>query len=293
MAWIAIARLSPLGVALLLLATGAQADDVLDLQGGALYDSNLSRAQYYDDIKSDTAFQAALAWGRFVPLSDSLTMRATLDAAGEIYARYSGLDNMSVGGSVSLRRKSGLGAFAPWVGAAGSAARLEYKNSVRDGWRYEIGVGAGKRITEAWDVEASFRYQHRTADHNVAVAPGISGAVFDLQSHQAGLRSEYALTQRVSIAAGYDQRRGDVASTTLRNFTIYTNSDAIAPDPVFGPDTVGYRIYAITRAWRAGASYALGTSNSINLTGERWISRARGGLDYYNTLIGVSYVHAL
>jgi len=274
-------------------SSGASAEDVLDMQAGALYDSNLSRAQLHYDIKSDTALQAALAWGRFVPLADNLSLRATLEAGGEAYTRYSGLNNLALGASLGMRRKFGLGAFAPWASGSASAARLEYQNSIRDGWRYELGLGAGKRLTESWDAEANFRYQHRTADKELAVVPGISGAVFDLQSHEVGLKSEYGLTDRVSLAVGFDFRRGDVASTTLRNFTIFTNSDAIALDPVFGPNAVGYRIFALTRVWRVGTSYALGTANSINVGAERWISRARGGLDYYNTLVGASYVHAL
>lgn len=280
-------------LSLALAAASVNADDILDVQAGALYDSNLPRAQLPIDIKSDTALQAALAWGRYVPLSDSVRLRATLDAAGEAYTRYSGLNNLALGTSIDLRRKFGLGALAPWLGGWASAARLDYRDNARDGWRYELGAGTGKRLTESWDVEATFRYQHRTQDHEVAVVPGISGEVFDLQAHQAGLRTEYAATGRLTVAAGFDYRRGDVASTTLRNFTIFTNSTAIALDPVFGPDAVGYRIYAITQAWRLGLSYALGRSNSINVGGERWISRARGGLDYYNTLVGASYVHAL
>jgi hypothetical protein len=275
------------------IAGGALADTILDVQAGALYDSNLPRAQLEHDRKSDVAVQAGLAWGRFVPLADGLTLRATLDGAGEIYTRFSGLNNLSLGGSLSLRRKLGLGALAPWLSVSVAGARLEYQNDVRTGWRYELGVATGKRITEAWDIEANFRYQHRTADESIAVVPGISGEVFDLQSHQAGLRSEYALTERLSLAAGFDYRRGDIASTTLRNFTVFTNSDAIALDTAFGDDTVGYRIFALTRAFRLGLSYALGRSNSINLVAERWISKARGGLDYYNTLVGASYVHAL
>lgn len=265
---------------------------LLDVQAGALYDSNLSRAQLAHDIKSDTAVQSSLAWGRFVPLPGGFTLRATLDGAGEIYTRYSGLDNLALGGSLGVRRKFGLGAFAPWISVAGSAARLEYRNSVRDGWRYEAGLGGGKRLTESWDVAAGLRYAHRTADREKPVVPGISGAVFDLQSHTFAVRSEHVLTGRVSLAAGYDYRRGDIASTTLRNFTVFTHSDAIAVDTAFGDDTVGYRIYAVTRAWRLGLSYALGQSNSINVLAERWTSRARGGLDYYNTLFGATYVHA-
>jgi hypothetical protein len=288
----AIVRFSLLSLALLFASTLARADAILDVRAGALYDSNLSRAEYSYDVKSDTAWQAAVAWGRFVVLTDSLTLRATLDAAGDVYTHYSGLDNLALGGSLSLRRKFGLGGLAPWINVAGSMARLDYKNNLRDGWRQELGVGAGKRITEEWSIATSFAYVHRTADHNVAVVPGISGAVFDLQSHKAGVASEYALTDRLSLSAGYDYRRGDVASTTLRNFEIYESSDAIELDPVFGKDTVGYRIFAVTRAWRLGASYALGPANSINLTAERWISRARDELHYYNTLVGLSYVHA-
>jgi hypothetical protein len=277
---------------MLLASGGALADGILDVQAGVLYDSNVPRAQLSYDIKSDTALQASLAWGRFVPLSTGLTLRATIDAAGEVYTRYAGLNNVALGGSLGLRQKFGLGAFAPWLSASVSGARLEYQNAERDGWRYQLGVAAGKRMTESWDVEASFRYEHRTADQALAVVPGISGDVFDLQSHQAGVKTEYALTEGLSLSAGFDYRRGDVASTTLRNFTIFVNSDAIALDPVFGDDTVGYRIFAVTRAWLLGASYALGASNSINLVAQRWVSRARAGLDYYNTLVGISYVHA-
>jgi hypothetical protein len=70
------------------------------------------------------------------------------------------------------------------------------------------------------------------------------------------------------------------------------NSDAIALDPVFGPDAVAYRLPAQTRAFRLGFSYALGPANSLNAAVERWISRAAAGLDYYNTLVGAAYVHA-
>jgi len=293
---IAMHRIATAGLLLLVLLAatgGARADAIFDVQAGALYDSNLTRAQLPSDIKGDTALQAALAWGRFVPLADGLGIRATLDAAGEVYPRYSGLNNLSLGGSLGVRRKFGLGALAPWVSASGSAARLEYQNNVRTGWRYDVGVGAGKRLTDDLSVETSFRYEHRTADENNPVVPGISGAVWDLQSHQATLSSDYAITESLSLAAGFDYRRGDVASTTLRNFTIFVNSTAIALDPVFGADTIGYKIYAITRAWRLGTSYALGQSNSINFIAERWISRAHGGLDYYNTLVFLSYVHAL
>jgi hypothetical protein len=291
-----VRRIIALSLAVLLFALRApasRADDILDVQAGALYDSNLSRAQYAYDVKSDTALQAALSWGRLLPLADGLTLRATVDAQGEFYSRYAGLDNLALGGALTLRRKFGLGALAPWASVSGSAARLEYENSIRNGWRYEIGGGAGKRLTNAWNVATSFAYQHRTADDRDSYVPGFSGAVFDLHSRRGGLLSEYTLSERLSVSAGYDQRRGDVASTTLRNFTIFTHSDAIAPDPVFGADAVGYRIHAITHAWRLGASCAVGPANAINLTAERWISRARGGLDYYNTLLGLSYAHAL
>lgn len=275
---------------LLVCALAARADDVLDIQAGVQYDSNVPRAQLAYDVKSDTALQAALSWGRFVPLADGLTLRATIDAGGAAYARYSGLDNVTLGASASVRQKFGLGALAPWISGSLSAARLDYRASLRDGWRYEAGVGAGKRVTDSWDLRATYRYQHRTADRSAAVVPGISGAVFDLQSHSAGLSTEYALTETLSLAGAFDYRRGDVTSTTLRNFSIFTHSDAIALDPVFGADTVAYRIFALTRAWRLGASYALGRTSSLNVGAERWISRAGGGLDYYNTLIGASYV---
>ena len=98
---------------LLLVSTGVLADPVLDVRGGFLYDSNLPKAQLPHDIKSDTALELGVAWGRFFPLADGLTLRATVDASGDAYAHYSGLNNATLGGSLGLRRKFGLGAFAP------------------------------------------------------------------------------------------------------------------------------------------------------------------------------------
>jgi hypothetical protein len=289
---LSLARSMVLALAMAL-AHGARADEILDVQAGLLFDSNLPRAEYAHDVKSDTALQASVAWGRFIPLADGLGLRATIDAAGEVYAHYTGLNNVAAGGSLALRRKFGLGAFAPWISFSAAGARLDYHSRLRDGWRTELGVGAGRRLTQAWNVSTRFAYQHRTADENDAIVPGVSGDVFDLQSHQAGVTSEVSVTERLSLALGYDYRRGDVASTTLRNFAIFTHSDAIERDPVFGADTIGYRIFAITRAWRCGASYAVGVSGSINLTAERWVSRSRGGIDYFNTLVGLAYAHAL
>jgi hypothetical protein len=274
-------------------SVAATASTFLDVEAGAVYDSNLPRAQLARDVKSDTAARAAVRWGRFFVPADGLTLSASVDAGGELYARYRGLDNVALGGSAGVRRKFGLGALAPWVSVSGSLARLNYRNDVRDGWRRAAGIGIGKRPGESWELRAEFAYESRIADRETAVASGISGAVFDLQGRSLGLSGDLTLTERIALACGITLRRGDVASTTLRNRTIFTNSDAVTGDTVFGDNAVGYRIQATTRVYRLGASYALGVSNSANLNVERWVSRGAAGLDYFNTIVGLTYVHSL
>jgi hypothetical protein len=270
----------------------AAGEQILDLQAGLLYDSNLSRAQLERDIKSDTAALASLQWGQFIPVADGLAITAGVDVRTEIYGRYSGLDNVNFGGWLSVRRKIGLGALAPWISAHASAGRLEYRNSIRDGWRYSVGVSAGKRITERLNLRADYWYEARTADREEPVVASISGAVFDLEGHNVGIAGDYALTDRLTIFAGYTVREGDVASSTQRNRAIFRNSTAITRDPVFGDNVFGYRINATTHAGRLGLSCGLGDANSLNFAVERWVSRGEGGLDYYNTLVGASYVHS-
>src|SRR5215471_10977080 len=109
---------------LFLAAPGAAvaADSLLDVDAGVFYDSNLTRAQAPADIRADGAAALAASAGWFFAPSGNDGLTATLDARGEAYYRFHGLNLIGLGGTLAYRHKFGVGYAAPWLTLAGTAA---------------------------------------------------------------------------------------------------------------------------------------------------------------------------
>src|SRR5215831_3105003 len=93
----------------LALPASARSEWLLDVDVGALYDNNLTRAQAPADIRADGAASVSAVIGSFSALSgnDSVTLTADLRAEG--YWRFHGLNVVGVGGSATYRHKFGVG----------------------------------------------------------------------------------------------------------------------------------------------------------------------------------------
>jgi hypothetical protein len=266
---------------------------IFDADVGVVYEDNVTLAEMERDIKSDTALGTSISAGAWTVLGDLNTLSATADVSGNVYSRFSGLNSLALGGTVALRRKLGLGAEAPWVRMAGSAARLDYREDVRDGWRYRVGAGAGKRFGERWNVRADYVYERRMADHEIAIPfAGLPGDVFDQESHTFSLRGEFTYNEVLLIFATYALRLGDVASTTQRNPAIFAASTAVTPDPVFGPEAFAYKIDATVHILSFGLSFALGSHASLNVAYEHQIGLGHGGIDYRDNIVRASFLYS-
>ena len=273
-------------------AGGARAERISDFEGGLSYDSNLGNAQLREDVHGDLALNLATSQGIFAQVGDSDSVTLTGDIRGQSFERFSGMSNLSLGATAGYRRKFGLGAMAPWVGATISAARLRFRNEVRDGWQYAAAVRAGKRFDEHWDVSAEYRFDKRTGDHAVPDVPGISGAVFDLRGHSLGITANYAWNDKTLLSAGYAVRSGDVVSTCRPYGGIFLVSSAVADDPVFGDGAYAYRLSASSQLFSLRLSQAIGANASINLGIQRQLTHGDGGNNYSKSIIELSYLYS-
>ncbi|MGH7268491.1 MAG: hypothetical protein ACREMB_27040 [Candidatus Rokuibacteriota bacterium] len=271
---------------------GADAAWIGDVEVGLAHADNVSLGEMERDIKSATALTTAVSAGASTLLGDSNTVFLTGDVLGTVHDRFSGLDSVSPGVTAAFRRKLGLGAAAPWVRASGSAARLEYRNDVRDGWRYRLGAGTGKRLGERWDLRAEYTFERRTADHETAVTPLLPGDVFEQESHTVAVRADFLYSAAVVLSAGYALRQGDVASTTMRNSAIFDASSAVTADDTFGPDRFAYKIDATTHILSLGLSLAVGGHASFNLGYEHQIGLGRGDIDYRNNVFRAGFLYS-
>jgi hypothetical protein len=263
-------------------ALPAGASWIFDAEVGVVHETNVGLAQKASDVKSDSALSTAVSTGLAMPLGDSHLASVTADVFGNGHVELPGLSNLGVGATTALRSKFGLGPAAPWLRVWASGARLEYDDPVRDGWRYRLGAGVGKRFGERWDLRLDYIFEDRTADHAKRAARTLPGDVFDTTSHTYAGRVDFLYNDTLSLFAGYAWREGDVVSTTRRNAEIFAGSTALTPDRPFGPDFFAYKIDATVHILSFGLSFALSDRSSLNFGYERQIGLGKNGLDYYN-----------
>ena len=269
-------------LALLAACAPVRAEWLYDVRAGVALDDNLSRAQKAADVRADTAATAAASAGWFQALSGADGVTVSVDAATEAYTRFHGLNMLSLGVGAAYRHKFGLGYTAPWLAIAIDAAHDDFRGTVRDSDRLDASLEFGRRLTERVDVSLGVALDRRIARNDLPVVPGISGKPFDLRGHSAFARAAFDVDERLEIGGRLAVRRGDVESTTRRNFAIFEASDAIAADPAFGPDFFAYRLRGTTISGAASLSWALSDHSSLNLGYRIARTRAYDSLDYTN-----------
>ena len=261
------------------------------VEAGVAHESNVGRGKLAQDIRSDTALTAAATVrGYYIP-GERGVFSLGLEALGASHLHLQGLNHADLGISLGYKHKLDLGLEAPWLAARASLTRLNYKDSLRNGWLQAAALSAGRRIGERWDVRAEIGYERRSSDDDEEVVPGISGEAFAQRNRTLSANVDYAMSSDTTLSLGYTHRKGDVTPTTQRNFEIFVVSTAIAADPTFGPDWFAYRLPATTHLFFVGLSRALGERSSLNLGIERQVSYGTGGNDYYNTHSRLSVAH--
>jgi hypothetical protein len=90
--------------------TAAEAEWLLDVEAGAFYDSNLTRAQAQADIRADGAATIAVAAGSFFAPTGNDAFTTTLDARADAYHRFHGLNLIGLGGSAIYRGEAATSA---------------------------------------------------------------------------------------------------------------------------------------------------------------------------------------
>jgi len=287
-------RLALLLMAALCCPAMAAAEGFVDADAGVLFNSNLGNAQFSPDVKSDTAFTAAASAGAVSYFgdgdSDSVTIAA--DARSELYGRYSGMNNIALGASLSVRRKMGLGLTEPWISLTGSAERLGYQNDVRDGWLYRLDAAAGKRLGERWNVRADFTIERRTADQSVPSGEDLPGSVFQLGNREFALKADFALSEKMLLSGGYARRVGEVASTTALETGIDDFSSAETRDTALGPGGVAYRLRAASNIFSLGFTWSISQHAWFTVNGQRQLTHAAGDNSYNKSVVTAAYAYS-
>jgi hypothetical protein len=267
----------------------ARADWTLAAAASVSHDDNVGSAQPDTDKVADTSATARFTVVQLMPIGEDYSLAAGGDLGAQIYDHLSGLRNGSLDLVLSLKKKWGLGAFAPWARAGISVGRTVYQDGYRDATIYNASVDIGKRIDERWNLWGSYALERRAAAPAGVKYPGISNDAFSQDGGTVTANVEYTVNERVFVSAGALWRHGDVVSTTMAGGNLYASAKAIADDPTFGPYWYAYRLDGTTYGIRLGADYSLTAHSLIGCGFQRSETHAQGGNNYASSMPEITW----
>jgi hypothetical protein len=253
------------------------------------YDNNVGNAQTYGDKISDTIAAARLSLFEVIPLGENYSLAAGGKVAAEDYDRLTGLRNATFDVALSLKRKWGLGAFAPWARAELSLGRSNYDDGYRDATIYRAGLEFGKRLDERWNWWAQYGFERRTAAAGENVIPGTPSDAFSQVGQSASVNLQYLLTERIFIRVGSLWRRGDIVSSNSHGGYLYLAARAVEEDPTFGPNAYAYKLPGTTYQAGVALEYSLTAHSVIGCGFQHLETHAEGGNDYAKSISDITW----
>jgi len=267
----------------------ARSDWTLGAEAHVLHDDNVGNGESSPDIVEDTIVGARLSLFQLFALGEGYNVAAGGDLSGESFHRFDGLSNATAGGTLTLKKKWGLGAFAPWVRAGVSIARSDYEDDYRNASIYRATLAAGRRIDERWNLWADYAFERRAAATQEQEVPGISGDAFSQDGRTVSANAEYALSETTFLSVSVSARHGDVLSTTVDEDRIYTGARAIAEDPAFGPGAYAYKLTGTTYGFMVGINYSPTPHTLLECGFQRLDTEAQGGGGYTKSLPEITW----
>ena len=285
----AIGAWLPAFLALCAVSHTAHGDWTLATSAALSHDNNVGNASNDASIVADASAAATVSLLQLIQVGDNYSLAAGGNLSGQVYDRLSGLNNAVLEGVLSLKKKWGLGAFAPWARAGVSLGRADYADGYRSATIYRASLEVGKRIDERFSMWANYGFDRRRA--TPVEFYGQPEDVFSESGRSLKVGMQYSLSARLSLSIGSLWRQGDVVSTTAPGTDLYANYKAWAPDPSFGVGAYAYRLEGTTYGARLGVEYSLSAHSLIGCGFQRLETHAQGGINYGDSMPQLTWNH--
>jgi hypothetical protein len=275
-------------LALLLAAAPLRAQVAWTGEVGVRVDDNPGNGGEADEIVKTRGTFAAIGLEKAFRTDGAWTLRVDGGLRAETFTRARGLDNVALTFSAALRRKWGLGPYAPWTELQVRAGREQFQETLRSVWRSEGALRAGQRIAPWLDLGGEARVERRLARAGVPDVPGLSGDAFSSTGLTARLWGELDLGSDCYLTLSGLRRHGDVSLDSTGEVDEYPAAKAAVEDPTFGPDFYAYRAPGTTRGGRAALLWACTDRTALELAWERLRTEILAGGTYTRTLGSLS-----
>jgi hypothetical protein len=256
---------------------------------------NLSRTSHAPSQKSARVDEVTARLASARQLSRDWLLFAEAGASLQHVGRFDALDRVGAAGTLTLRRKFGLGPFAPVLEASGSLTGQAFRESGRSGWQPDLTLRYGQRLTEGWRAAAGAGWTHFVARDEP----------YDVTNRRLFIETQYELAAGWQIAAGTARQWGEFTANAAGAgwaqaigggfgpviFDHY-NTLAWAVTDSFGPNWVAYRIRdSRADSWWAELAPALSNRTTLALRYAAVRVTNAIGIEYDTTAWTLSLVH--
>ena len=246
--------------ALSALSQGSARPFDVQVSTGFMHDDNVTRGKDAQDRLSDDSFRLTVGTDRVVRLNDFAQAVLRGSVGAESWRRYTRLARVFGEVQGELRYRASGDFDTPTFAAFARVAADEYRDALRDGYRYAAGASVQQALTDRIDMLA-------TLAHNVRNA---RSAVFDLVDNSLRLRVDYRTGPAGIVYLGGEYRRGDVVSTGVASLDNLDIAEVFVADDAFpGRERFSYRFDARTDIVQLGWNWRLGADHSVDLSWTR------------------------
>lgn len=254
---------------------------------------NIARAAAPSDWRDAWSHEAAASLSLFREWRIGFITTAELAARGGHTPDFPDLDAVTIGPSVQIRQKFGLGAFAPSFAIEGTLHNRLAKLDEADGWISTVGTRLTKRLTHSWRASAVADWDQHHA----------RSSIFDTRHHRFFGVVSWDLNDRWQLTHGNGRLWGDftaAASWMVWERAMYGGLGPEISDyyrtiswgvtDAFGPGWVSYRVRGRVSFWWLELSPALGRNSSLPLRYESRMSVNKVGVKYRQDIWSLQFI---
>jgi hypothetical protein len=266
----------------------------LRMEAVTTWAENISRAaspaNWIDALRQEAHVTAS----HLQPLATGLSLLAEGDAGFEAVPRYQLNTMFAAGATVQLRKKFGLGAFAPVLAAEVGLRRREARLAADASWSATGALRFSQRFTDQWRASLAGDWRQHYASHST----------FDIRHHRLIGSVTWDLTDRWQLTYGRGSLWGDFvanASSAVWSRALaglispaigaYYNTVSWEVTDAYGPGWVSYRVTGRSDFWWLELAPALGRNTSLPLRYESTFTKNLVGVTYRQDLWTLGVLH--
>ena len=232
----------------------------IQVDAGFMFDSNVTRAKLPGEKLPDRIYSVNASKSKIYPINENVRAIVTGTIGGEKFDNYHRLSRAMAGLQGEIIYRPSTEFDAPTFAAFAQSTAERYQSTLRNGYRYSVGVSIRQPITDRINLFGAVTYNERFG----------KSAVFNNRFNAVRLNVDYTLSSTETIYVTGEYRRGQIVSTGLPSLENIEVADVFVQDDAYpSGQFFSYRFDGKTVLSTLGYNLGLGPRHSLDLSWRR------------------------